>query len=87
MLVVGGFGMLRSWSRGPALFMIANGFILFTTILALTAYGMTGHPFLMNGITIFLVIVSVYMVALVYGWEHFVLRLDEPEPREKKKAA
>jgi hypothetical protein len=87
MLVAAGIGMLRSWSRGPALFMIANGSLLFTTMLALTAYGMTGHPFLMNGITIFLVIVSVYMVGLVYGWEHFVLRLDEPEPGEKKKAA
>gem|GEM_PF-3788705 len=51
------------------------------------AYGAKGHHFLMNGITILLTVVSVYMVALVYGWEHFVLHLDERGDTKKKKAA
>ena len=86
-LIVAGVAMLRNWSRGPALLMIANGVLLFTTMLTLASYGATGHPFLMNGIAILLVIVSVYLVGLVYGWEHFVLHLDEQRPHEKKRAS
>ncbi len=79
MIIVAGIAMIRNWSRGPALFMVANGLFLFTTVFALMEYGVRGHPFLMNGISILLMLVSVYMVGLVYAWEHFVLRLDESE--------
>lgn len=85
-LIVAGFGMIRNWSRGPALFMIANGLVIFTTLLALTTYGAQGHPFLMNGVTLVIVITGVYAVGLVYGWEHFVLHLDEAESYAKTKA-
>ncbi len=88
-LMLAGIAMLRAWSRGPALFMIANGFLLFTTLFALTTYGNQGHPFLMNGIAILLTVVSLDLVGLVYGWEHFVLHLDQPEPEseDENKAA
>jgi hypothetical protein len=41
----------------------------------------------MNGIAILLTVVSVYMVALVYGWEHFVLHLEEPGGSDENQAA
>ena len=85
-LMVAGFGMIRNWSRGPALFMLANGFLLLSTTLALTTYGNQGHPLLMNGVFILLTVISVYWVGLVYGWEHFVLKLDEPESTPQNKS-
>jgi len=85
-LTISGIAMIRGWSRGPALFLTANALLILTLVLALAAYSTSGHPFLMNGISILLVIASVYMVGLVYGWEHFVLHLDEPEASFKKSA-
>jgi hypothetical protein len=82
MLIVAGIAMMRNWSRGPALFIIANGLLLYTTVYALLAYGTTGHPLLMNGLAVLLMIVSVYMVGLVYGWGHFVLHMDESRLKE-----
>lgn len=74
MFIVAGVAMFRNWSRGPALYMISNALLLFTTVFALTVYGSRGHPLIMNGIAILLTVGSIYMLGLVYGWEHFVLR-------------
>jgi hypothetical protein len=79
LLIISGIGMIRGWTSGPGLYLIANGLLLFTTLHALLSYGAKGHPLLMNGIAIVLTIVSGYMMALVYGWEHFVIHLDEAE--------
>lgn len=79
LLIISGVGMMRGWPSGPSLYLIANGLLMFTTLHALLSYGAKGHPLLMNGVAIVLTIISGYMMALVYGWEHFVIHLDEPE--------
>lgn len=80
-LVVGGFAMLRGLSRSPALLMTSYALVSFTQVLSLAVYGPTGHPFLMNGVALMLLIVLIYFVGLVYAWEHFVFRLDQPKGR------
>lgn len=76
-MIIAGIAMLREWSRGPALFVLANGTLLMTSILSL-ADSAPGHQSVMvNGMAIVLTIVFNYIVGLVYMWEHFVLHIDE----------
>jgi hypothetical protein len=82
-ILISGIAMFRNWSRGPALYLISNALFLLTTLFALLNHGTEGHTFLMNGVSVVAVIVSVYMVALVFGWQHFVLMLDQHEGSKK----
>jgi hypothetical protein len=78
-MLISGIAMYRNWSRGPALYMISNALLLFTTLFAFMSHGTQGHPYIMNGVSMIVLVVSVYMVALVFGWQHYVLKLDQPE--------
>ncbi len=78
-LMMGGLAMLRGLVRAPAIMMTAYALVVFTQILSVTVYGPIGHPFLMNGIALILLIVLIYFIGLVYAWEHFVLKLDESD--------
>ncbi|MCM0606567.1 MAG: hypothetical protein KA715_10795 [Xanthomonadaceae bacterium] len=83
-LIIGGLAMFRGLFRAPALMMTAYAIVIFTQVLSVSIYGPIGHPFLMNGIALILLVVLIYFVGLVYAWEHFVLRLDQPEPTQSK---
>ena len=83
-LIIGGLAMFRGLFRAPALMMTAYAIVFFTQVLSVLIYGSLGHPFLMNGIALILFVVLIYFVGLVYAWEHFVLKLDQPEPKQNK---
>jgi hypothetical protein len=81
-LIIGGLAMFRGLLRAPALMMTAYAIVVFTQVLSVSMYGPLGHSFLMNGIALILLVVLIYFVGLVYAWEHFVFKLDEPEPTQ-----
>jgi hypothetical protein len=83
-LLVAGWALIKGWTRGPALLLIAMGIILFTTIPSLLAYNVPSDPFLLSGIAVALTVVFAYFVGLVYSWEHFVLHLDDPKAAGRK---
>jgi hypothetical protein len=70
-LFVAGVALLRHWSRGPALLMIANGLLLFTTTIALFSFGATGHSLEVTTLTAVLTLGSAALVTLVYARRHF----------------
>lgn len=87
-LVIAGIALFKDWPRGPALFMLANAYLLFTSMLTFAIYGNVSQAEFLNPISNLLVLVAVYLVGLVYAWEHFVFRLDTgTQPEDKKKAA
>ena len=82
-LITSSIALLRGWRGCAAMFMVAIGLLLFSVVWALPQYGRLGHPFLMNGVAVVLVVVGAYFVGIPFAWEHFVLRLDK-EKKSKK---
>lgn len=83
LIVAGAYMLLGRW-RAPALLMTAYTLLVFTQVFSLLVYGVRGHPFLMNGIAIILIVVLTYFIGVAYAWEHFVFRLDRPESRRSE---
>jgi len=77
-LIVGGVAMFRGLSRAPAIMMTAYAILIFTQVLSLSVHGSAGHLILMDGVALILLIPLLYFVGLVYAWEHFVLKIDQP---------
>lgn len=82
-LIFAGVAMIRHWHRSAGLFYGALAISNFSIIVSLLQYGTQGHPFLMNGIAIVVLIVLTYFVGGIYAFEHFVLHLDEEENGEE----
>jgi hypothetical protein len=78
-LIVAGVAMIRHWHRSALLFYSALAFSSFSVFVSLFEYGNRGHPILMNGIAIVLVIVLAYFIGLAYAFEHFIFHLDTDE--------
>jgi hypothetical protein len=78
-LMLAGLAVFRELVRAPALLMTAYAIVIFTKIFSIAIYGSSGHPLMMNGVALILLVVVIYFVGLVYAWEHFVLHLDEPD--------
>lgn len=84
-LVIAGVSMLKNWKRSALLFWSALGLLHFSLIISLLQYGNMGHPVLMNGIAIAIVVVLIYFVALIYAFEHYVFHFDEEDKKERGK--
>jgi hypothetical protein len=75
-----GLALLRGWRKGPTLYLIASGLLIFTVILAVTSPEFRASA--SNTATVtwaLLSLASLHLVGVVYGWEHFVLGLDQRE--------
>lgn len=84
MLLIAGVALLNEWRRGPLIFMVATAMILLTSLVSLVAFGPNDRLFLLNGVSVAFLVVGSYFAGMVYGWQHFVMHLDDDEGAEEQ---
>ncbi len=76
---IAGLAMLFSWSRAPIFLMGSIGLLIFTTMMSLSVYYSSESPSMWTGVGVVMAVLFTYFIGLVYGWEHFVLKLNDRE--------
>lgn len=74
--------MILNWDKNSSAFLYALAFVSFSLIISLLQFGNQGHPMLMDGIAIAVMLVLIYFVGLIYSFQHFVFRFDQTSESE-----